>query len=139
MVQSAQDWCGENYSRSFGQFVLAAQHIRRISARVRKDGPLPRISDNRCGASMSQHQKPEDDYLPSSAQSSHLLAYRMAACSCAGRIFKIRDQRLADEIDLAWCEIEKKLPSKTSLSVAVRVLAYRALTCREADRRKMLR
>jgi hypothetical protein len=82
MVQSAQDWCGENYSRSFGQFVLAAQHIRRISARVRKDGPLPRISDNRCGASMSQHHKPEDDYLPSSAQSSHLLAYRMAACSC---------------------------------------------------------
>jgi hypothetical protein len=78
MVQSAQDWCGENYSRSFGQFVLAAQHIRRISARVTKDGPLPRISDNRCGASMSQHQKPEDDYLPSSAQSSHLLAYRMA-------------------------------------------------------------
>jgi hypothetical protein len=43
---------------------------------------LPRISDNRCGASMSQHQKPGDDYLPSSAQSSHLLAYRMAACSC---------------------------------------------------------
>jgi hypothetical protein len=35
------------------KFVLAAQHIRRISARVRKDGPLPRISDNRCGAACS--------------------------------------------------------------------------------------
>jgi hypothetical protein len=83
MVQSAQDWCGDNYSRSFGRFVLAAQHIRRITARVRRTAHRRAISDNRCGASVSQHQKPEDDYLPSSAQSSHLRASRMAPAHAA--------------------------------------------------------